>query len=120
MCVGDYRLSQFVNAIPKRKLLGIGGTLDIPRNPNRVGIGFYIGDVVMSVLIQMEQEGVLTNFYTLTGINQSLEFFMVRHGDIVQRSWRLTGQDVTATPLVVEWELPEEVLRANLSMFMKG
>jgi hypothetical protein len=121
VCVSDYRLGRLIRSRQRITALALAATLDVPADPLRLAIGFYSANSLGTEMLLIDIEGTLTDFFELRPNNQYLVFTAAIHGDLVTKRWQVRGTSAAnASISLVEWWLPENVLRDNFDKLIRG
>lgn len=120
MCVGDYRLGRLVRARFFRVLSAIPSSRVIPRDPDRVGIAWYLNDVATAYTVAIESEIGNVNIFSFPATVNKLEFFMPIHGDLPTKQFTMIDSVGGVAFTWIEWTLPDAALRSYLEEFTRG
>lgn len=119
MCVQDWRIGRLIRAQSSSTVLGVGQTLTIPSNKQRVGITFDFNDQITAIgsFIEVRVDG--NQFTILWSVKPIIHWTVATHGDLSMREISFTTVATGATMGVIEYFLPEEFLTAGLEEFKK-
>jgi hypothetical protein len=124
MCLEDYQIGRLIRAAPKYfTVLAAGGVILLP-NKDRVAVGFY-GSAEHAVTVCPEIDSILDQGIVLTGeftsagilsdvagsMPNGYHFSLTMHGDLPTRKWHGVASVENTPILIIEYFLPEEVLR---------
>lgn len=116
MCINDWRLGRLIRSQAREYSLGVGGTLAIQADQNRVGISFMMAMGATASSVTISVGGV--SLVSLAQFEQlEAHFTLATHGDLPTRDFIVARRSGTALGSVVEYFAPADYLAAGLREF---
>ena len=116
MCIGDWRLGKLVTVRVANTTLSIGATLDIPANPNRVGLMLAGTQASTTSAVKISTDGV---FFDSMKSGEFLRLYTLQtHGLLPTLAIRVTGAAASAAEVgVTEFFMPAEYIQTALESY---
>lgn len=116
MCIADWRLGKVITTAQRQIALGIGGTVQIGANPNRVAISFSTNSSTSANQCAILHDG--TFFYNISGVAQNAMISCVTHGRIPFGNLAIFGAATAVQQIgVVEYFMPTEYIQTALEQW---